>query len=168
MVKLQEKLAFVFDSCNSLLAVAAGIILTAMMLILTAEVVMRYFLRRPMAWVMESTELILVLTCFLGTTWLLKKERHVILDVVLNRLNQRARGLANTITSCVGAITCLIIAWYAFVVTWDFFLRDVTTAGLIAIPKGPFIAVMLLGFFLLFIQFTRRAYAYWRSRESGQ
>ena len=136
-----------------------------------AEVILRYFLLKPIKWVVEVNEYLLIWITFLATAWLLKMERHVVIDLFTGRLNARKRALFGVISSCIGAPICLILAWAGVVATWGVFQEGtIVYWSVIDAPKYAVVSVIPLGCFLLFLQFIRRAYGYfiiWNS-ETGR
>ena len=164
-MKLQTRVTAIFDRTIGALAILAGIIIIFIMLSIASDVVGRTFLNRPITWVMEISELSLVALTFLGAAWLLKREGHVKLDIVINNLNPRSQALLNTITSVIGTIICLVIMWYGAKVSWDHFQRGIATYTLLGPPTFPRYAIIAIGSFLMSIQFLRRAYGYWGSRK---
>ncbi len=164
-MKLQKVPAAIFDSIIGMLAFLAGILLSFMMLGVSADVSMRYLLNRPIPWMLEVTEYCLLFITFLGAAWVLKRERHVTIDLVLNRLNPRTQATFNIITSVIGAIVCLVVAWYGAQATWDYFLTGLYRLTFLRPPSALIMAIVPIGSFLLFIQFLRRTHGYlgsWR------
>ena len=157
-MKLLTKVDTIFSRIVDILAYLAGVLLIGTMLIIVYEIVMRYFFIRPTKWVVNTAGFALLWITLLGATWVLKRERHVVIDVVIGRLNPRTRALLVIITSIVGAIVCLIVAWYTGLTTWDHFLRGTHVLGGIYYPKAPILMVIPVSMFLLFIQFLKRAY----------
>ena len=98
----------------------------------------------------------------LGATWLLKLEGHVKMDLLVNQLNPRTQALLNIITSILGAIICLVIAWYGTEVTWSQFQKGITYPTVLEPPVFIILSVIPIGYFLLFIQFLRRTYSFLR------
>ena len=133
-----------------------------MMLAIFADVTLRYFLDRPITWAFEATEYSLLYITFLGTAWLLKREGHVKLDLVLNWLEPRAQTYLNVITSILLAIVCLFLVWYGAHATWDNFQRGVLSVKYYSLPKFAFLAVIPVGGFFLFVQSVKRTYSYLR------
>ena len=162
-MRLLNKLSGIFDRTNDILTFLAVLFLAFITLLVTTEVVMRYFLGHSIIWVMEVSEYSLLWMTFLSTAWVLRREAHVKMDMVLNRLKPGTQSLLNILTSIIGAIVCFVIAWYSAGVTWDQFLRGVARVGMVDIPKAPVMAIIPIGSFLLFIQFLRRSYGYLRS-----
>ena len=68
------------------MAFLAGTLLVGAVLIVSLEICMRYFFRRPQVWTVEVCEYILFILAFLGAPWLLKKGGHVSVDIVVERL----------------------------------------------------------------------------------
>jgi len=159
-MKLLRKATSIFDGTINLLALLAAILIVFMMLAVTYEVVMRYFLTRPTTWVIEITELCLLFVTFLGTAWLLREEGHVRMDLVLSRLKPKTQATLNIVTSIIGAIICLTLFWYGARVSWDVFVRDYYQYSVLNIPYVVIIVVVPIGSFLLSIQFLRRAYGF--------
>ncbi|MFC2046693.1 TRAP transporter small permease subunit [Chloroflexota bacterium] len=166
-----SKYTDIYDRISGSLSVLAAIFIVIAMLIVSLDVVMRYFLNRPQLWVAESTEYILVWFTFLAAAWILKKERHVKVEIVANRLNPRAKALLGIIVSIIGALICLLVVIYGTQVVWDSFQRHVRMETTLGLPKAPLVIVIPIGSSLLFIQFLRRSYGYfehWQKLSSKE
>jgi len=137
-------------------------LIALIMLMVVAEVAMRYFFNRPIVWVIDITEYVMLFITFLGIAWLLKKEGHVVMDLLLDHLNRKSRHMAVAITSVVAAITCFIITWYGVVVGLDWYNINYFYQGALDIPAFYLEAVIPVGMFLVSIQFLRRAYSNWK------
>ena len=103
---------------------------------------------------------LLLYITFLGTAWLLKRDGHVKMDLLLTRLNSRVRNSLNIITSLVGAIICLTIACFGAWVTWDTLQMGYKMSTALEPPQFLILFIIPLGTFLLFIQFLRRTHGY--------
>lgn len=161
-MKLLRKFAGIFDGTVDAFSILACVLLIFVMLAVCAEIVFRYFLHSPIIWVVEISEVILLYITFLGTAWLLRREGHVKIDLLLSRLKPKTQAWFNIIISVIGAIMCLLLVWYSAQETWVLFQRGVLTPTVLALPKAPIILIIPIGSFLLFIQFLRRAQGYWR------
>ena len=154
---LLNKLISLLNNITSGMAALGGVILVFCMLIVTAEVAMRSIFNVSQAWLMQIIEYSLLYITFLGVAWVMRKEGHVKMDLLLNRLKIRPREIIISITSVLSAVTFLIIAWYGAQVTWDFFLRGYFDYKVIDVPKAYIIVVIPLGSFVLAIELVRRA-----------
>ena len=98
------KLGAFFDGTIGLPFVLAGVLLMFVMLATSIDVAIRYFLNRPIVWLMEVSEAILVYVTFLGCAWVLKREGHVRIDLLLKQLKPKTQALLNMVTSVLAAI----------------------------------------------------------------
>jgi TRAP-type C4-dicarboxylate transport system permease small subunit len=94
---------------------------------------------------------------FLCTAWVLKNEAHVTSDLLLIGLSPKNQSFVNTITSILGAVICLVLAWFGAEVSWDKLQSGAYQPTAIQPPDFPIFVIIPIGSFLLFIQFLRRA-----------
>lgn len=164
-MKFLVKAGAILDHFNNFLFWVAAVLLFIVWFAVCADVFMRYFLNRPIAWAFEISEHILMLVTFLGTAWLLRRDGHVKIDLLVLRFKPRVQVVINSMTSILCAIACLIVAWYGGWVVWDQFQRSLHFVTLLAPPMWPLYLIIPVSGFLLFIQFLRRTYGYlagWR------
>lgn len=168
-MKLLVKVGIIFDRINDLLLILAGVLVIFMMISIGVDVALSHFLRRPIFWVLEISEYSLLYIPFLAAAWVLKREGHVKNDLLLSRVDPRTQFLLNVITSFIAAVVCLILAWYGVKATWYLFQLGYAMPTPLRVPKFIIVAVVPVGFFLVFIQFLRRAYDYlgsWRASRN--
>lgn len=164
-MKLLTKPTSIFDRIIDLFAGAAGVIVLFLIASICAEIVMRYFLNRPLAWVVEISETNLLYLTFLGAAWVLKREGHVKVDIVVSRFRPGIQALFNAISSILGAAVCLVLIWYGAQETWSHFVRGLYLPDT-HMPIAPILLIIPLGSFLFFIQFLRQTRKYlneWRA-----
>lgn len=161
-MKVLTKVGATFDRAfDILLYVTAGLNLLCFGAVVT-EVLMRYFFNRPQIWANEVSEYILLYTAFLPAAWLLREEQHINVDLVLNQLKPRSAAITNAVTSILGAMVCLVLTYYGTWSTLVHYQEGMRTFTAMRLPKWPFLMVIPFGSFLLFVQFVRRTYGYWR------
>lgn len=148
---------FIFDHVIGALFYLACILIAFSMLSVDIEIIYRLLSGQAQLWVIEVSEYILLIVTFLGATWVLKNEGHVIMDVLTNQLKPRSRTILNAITSILCAVICGVIVWYGTEVAVENFQKGTIFYKAIAFPRAPIISVIPLGSFLLLIQFIRRA-----------
>ncbi|MFC1902893.1 TRAP transporter small permease [Chloroflexota bacterium] len=166
-MKQLTKLGIIFDKLTDFLAFLAACVLIFTMLAVCTEIVMRYFLNRPLIWVNEVTEVLLIYITFLGAAWLLRREGHVKVDILVAHLGQRTQAFLGIISSIIGLSICIVLVLYGIEVSGDYMKRGLFEPTLLELPKGPLLTIIPIGFFLLFIQFIRRTYGYIRSWRTG-
>ena len=166
MAKLVNVAAKVFDRLNDYLAILAEIIVAYMVISITFTVVTRYFFNWVVAGLMETWQYGLMYIPFLGAAWLLKREGHVIVDVLLRPLKPRAQALLNAVTSGIVAIACGVFSWFSAAMVIEAYktgVRDVESV--LWLPTWVIIIVIPFGMALLFIQFSRRTYGFVKRGE---
>ena len=77
-----KRLSFAFGRLFDALAFIAALILLAMVLIVTADIVLRNLTRGGISWANEVTEYALYLITLLAAPWLLRRGQHVRLDIL--------------------------------------------------------------------------------------
>jgi TRAP-type C4-dicarboxylate transport system permease small subunit len=132
---------------------ASGIVgvifLLAMMMMTVADVVLRYFFRRPIVGSVEISTLLMVCVVFLAIAWCALKDGHISVDIITSKLSKRGRAFLNGFDNLLTFALALIIAWRTFVEATSVKKMDVNSP-LLGIPRYPFIFVTAFGFLLLF------------------
>lgn len=155
---LLSKVIKIYDRIIDVTVIVAGVFLIFLMLSVGWEVTLRYFLGRPTSWVVEFAGYILLYIPFLVAAWVLRREGHVRMDLLLVRLSPKAQALINAITSFLSAIICLILTWSGVKITLYLYKTGYKTPTILMLPKWIISVIIFVGSFLLFIQFLRRAY----------
>lgn len=153
-----KKLMALFDHVVNGMIFLAGLILVFIMLSVCLEVILRYFLNRPQVWVTEVTEVLLLYITFLGTTWLLRQEGHVKVDILLNRLKPRILALLGIFSSAIGILVSITLTVSGFKLTWDYVQRGIYTPTAMEIPVWIIIVIIPVGSLMLLVQFIRRGW----------
>lgn len=166
LMNLLIKVRSAFDVTLNLFSFVAILIMVFVLISVCLGVFMRYFLQNPLGWVVQTSQYSLVFVTFLAAAWVLRREKHVTMDLLTNCLSPGKKAVLGIITSIVGALVCLIITYYSFLVTLDHFKRNIYDMQVVEVPLGPMFAVMTLGFFTLFIQFLRRVLEFFDERRT--
>jgi len=152
----------IFDQIIGSAYVLAGALIIFVLSAVFYEIVMRYFLHRAVLWTYEVTGFTMLFITFLATTWLLKKEGHVRVDLVFNRLKPQHQSVVNVIVSILCAITFLAITFFSAKTTIESAKIGYYTPTELQVPQEYILFIIPLGSFFLLIQFIRRAYASFR------
>jgi TRAP-type C4-dicarboxylate transport system permease small subunit len=166
--KIAAIIDLVIDRILTTLTVIAGVLCILLMLGISTEVVTRYFLNTPILGMLEASEMAMLYIAFLSAAWVLKQEGHVNMDLINSYLRPRALGILNTFLSIIGAAIALVLLWYGTKVTIGVFQEGTNMPGNMDINMGYQIVIIPLGSLLLFIQFLRRAYGFWKKSKSGE
>lgn len=152
-----KKIIRVFDWLLDAGAALSGALLVAVMLLTSIKVFFRYGLREGLLGVDQISGTLLVYIAFLGAAWVLRREEHVTIDLLVTRLAPATRRGLTCANSVVGALICLVVAWFGTVEAVTSWQRGILIPAEIEIPRVINLGVIPLGCFLLSLQFMRRA-----------
>jgi TRAP-type transport system small permease protein len=125
------------------------IVLVAMMMISVADIFMRYVFNMPISGTSELIE-IMMICLLLGMAGCAMENRHVRVDVIIERLPEKAVAFMDVIMLILGIGVSGILMWQGF---WQgmFQLRYQVTSSALHIPVFPFYVVLSVSFIFLII-----------------
>lgn len=145
----------------------AGVLIAAMALWITYDVVARYLFLAPTAWAMPFTEWALFAITFLGGAWLVLKDGHVRFELALDVMPQGMRRSCVVFASLLSAMVSLVLAFYSGRDTIDAYRRHILASTELDTPLWPILALMPLGSILLAICFLLVAMRQWSGAAEG-
>ena len=162
-IRKPNKITRIFDGIIDLCVAFAAVLVLLITLGIASDVTLRFFFNRPIWWMIEVVEYALLWITFLLAAWVLRREKHVKMDIVLKRLKPTVQSLVNIITSVLSAIAFLVLTWFAAAITWESFKMGYVDYAALKPPLAPIQVIIPIGSFLLFILLLRRAHGYWKS-----
>ncbi len=147
----------VFDRIIELGGVLSAVLLICIMLATTVKVVFRYGLHTSLIGVDELSGTLLLYIGLLGAAWVLRRDEHVIVDLLLGRVSERTRRHLLVVSSLLGALVCLVVTVFGTLEVINSIQRDIRIPAEIEMPRAVNLIVIPIGFLLLAIQFMRRA-----------
>lgn len=154
-----RRLVALYDRLIEALAFLSALVLGAMAVWVTYEVIARKLFRAPTIWAVDLSEYTLVWTTFLAAPWVLRCGGHVTIDLVVDTLAPVARRRLDVAMSSLGAVICAVYAWNTAASVIEFYERELIIRHLWEVPQYiPYIAIPV-GTALLTIEFIRRALA---------
>lgn len=147
-----------FDLIVDAGGVLAAVLLIAVMLATTIKVVFRYGLREGLIGVDQISGTMLLYITFLGAAWVLRRDEHVTLDLVVNVLRPSIRRRLLVFSSILGALLCLAVAVFGTVEVISSLQRGIRIPAELEIPRAINLVVIPIGFLFLALQFVRRAW----------
>lgn len=134
----------------SRLACMFGAVLMALTgVMLTYEVVARYFFIRPTIWAAELSQLCLIWGCLLAMAHLLTLRRHITVNAITGLLPPAVQKVCAGIALVVVIVFSAIVAIYGFDIFYTSFERGRTTGSILNLPIWISEASVPLGFALL-------------------
>ncbi len=152
MTKLSSHLARLFD----LLAIMAALILLAMVVVVTADIVLRNTARIGFAWANEITEYALYIITLLTAPWLLRRGQHVRIDMFLVIVPPRLAWMMEAAADLVGLAASLVLVWYGAIMTLQSARLGSITIKNLVFPEWWLLAPLPVCFCLLALEFAMR------------
>src|SRR3954465_6455623 len=130
-----SKLSNLFGKLLNALAVAAALTLLAMVVTVTADILLRNLTRTGFAWSNEGSEYALYVITLLTAPWLLRRGQHVRVDLVLTLVPLRLARLMEAVGDVVGFAVCLVMMRYGLKMTLDSAMLGSTTIKNLVFPE---------------------------------
>jgi TRAP-type C4-dicarboxylate transport system permease small subunit len=100
------------------LAIVAGALLCALVVLVCMDVTSRTFHLVPMPWAPDFSEYALYGITFLGAPWVLREEGHIAIELVVERLAPRPQRAVRRAVELLGALVCAVLFYYACRQLW--------------------------------------------------
>lgn len=146
----------IMDKLLTVLAMAAGLLLLFVTFSISYAIFTRAVKLPSPIWIIQFNEYSLLWITFLGTTWVLARNKHVSVDLLTSRLEDRTKMYFSLVHSVMGTAVCAVFVWYGSSVVWGQLQRGVTDVQAVDVPKHLILLVIPLGFFVLSVQFVRQ------------
>jgi TRAP-type C4-dicarboxylate transport system permease small subunit len=137
------------------LAILAGVILSAITLAIPIDVTLRACCSEAIFGLGDLTEHGIAAATFLGAPWVLYKNAHVAVDIVVSHLRPRTRSSVETMVNLIGAAVSAIFFWYVLQALIIAAGRGSMVRGIVVVPEwltflSPTIssALLAVGFLL--------------------
>jgi TRAP-type C4-dicarboxylate transport system permease small subunit len=137
-------------------AVIAAVLLGVTALFVTGDVVARNVGLGTLPWILEVSEYVLPLATFLVAPWLLHKNEHVRLDVLLVALPPRVGHALDRFADLVGLAICAVFVVYGMRAIASSAQQGSLVIKSIVFPEWWLYAPVPACFALLAIEFVRR------------
>lgn len=117
----------------------------------TAQVVSRYFLNSPLAWVEEVSVIILIWMTFIGSAWLVRKDQHIRVELLEELGYPRLRTALYTLYDVASIVFLILLAVGGYQLI-DLMRFDRTPA--LRIPYSAIVAIVPVTAVLMAVYFV--------------
>ncbi len=149
-------LARLYFGFYTLIGLACGLLIGAIALSITVDVVMRNLRLGSLSWAMEVNEYALYIVTALGAPWALYRGAHVRVDLLLRGVPRAAGRWIEAFTNLVGLFASSVLFVYAVAVARASIRDNARVIKILIIPEWWVYAVVAAGALLLAIEFVRR------------
>jgi TRAP-type C4-dicarboxylate transport system permease small subunit len=138
------------------MAWVAALVLGVMALAVTLDVVGRNLGWGNTGWVVELSEYSLPVATLLVAPWLLYRNEHVRLDIVLTMLPKPLALALERVADVLGILICAVFVWYGSKLIADSARLGSMVVKTLSIPEWWQYALVPVSFLLLAVEFARR------------
>lgn len=131
------------------------------------DVVLRYFLLRPLAWSIEVCEYLMFTMTSLGTAWLLREGGHIRVEFLDAFFKDKAKRNLELCRSVIGTFTVLVMGLVTLHGALEAYAVGVKVVKMYAIPKYPFFLIASFGYWLLTVEYLRQTFLLIRGKVKG-
>jgi TRAP-type C4-dicarboxylate transport system permease small subunit len=164
VTRLSSTFGRLFDG----LAIIAALLLLGMVILVTADIVLRNLFVRGFVWANEVSEYALYLMTLLTSPWLLRKGQHVRLDLVLTAVPRGIAWLMEAAGDVLGFVVSLIMIYFGVRMTADAWQTGAITIKNLIFPEWWLLAPMPLIFILIACEFIFRFHRVLQVRDRRQ
>ena len=148
MARLGQIFITIIHGASRIAGVIATVFVMSIMVLTVSDVLLRFFLNRPIPGSVELCQYFIVVGGFMGLAWCAIKGGHVKVDMIVDLLPPRFKSIANCINFMIALSVVPLAAWQLFVHARVVQLERITSDNL-EIPAYPFYALAGLGYGLL-------------------
>ena len=144
------------DRILTALGVIPALLLLFMVLSTSFTIFARFLGFSGLIWGVQFTEYALLWMTLLGATWVLKRDKHVTVDLITGLLKERTKAYFDLVHSIMGFTVSAVLCWYGAIVSWGQYQRGVVDIQVVDVPKYLVLMVIPAGFFFLSLEFIRK------------
>jgi len=154
-----DRVIYIIDKMNRSLANVGVILVFLIAFLMCFDVIIR-FLLIPEDWPLEVTKVCFTAMAFLLTGYVLARDRHINMELVVDAVNAKTRCMLMATASIIGIIYCGIMAYYSWGMVNDSIAFAEYSYSWPPLPLAPVKAFAVIGFILFGLQFVVRSRDY--------
>ena len=129
---------------TNFLSVCSTALVTAMMLLIVVDVVLRTFFNKPITGATEITQMLMA-GMLLGFAKSCLGNDNLKVDVVVERLPHKVQCIIDILTSIACIVISIMLSWRIWVNAMYHLDKGLTYLTLASVPKWPFIVILAVG-----------------------
>ena len=96
---------------NNLDAIITAVTLSICVVLVNANVIMRYFFNSPIRWAEEVVTSLFVWTVFIGSAYAYRKHSHLGVDILVNLMPPKMKAVVKSVMSVVELLVLSMLTW---------------------------------------------------------
>jgi TRAP-type C4-dicarboxylate transport system permease small subunit len=147
------------------LAAVSALAILAMSLWITYDVLARYFFDVASPWAFDLAEYSLVWITFLGAPWVLMRDRHIRIELLVDGLSPQTQRKLGAAVSAIALFVCLVLMWRTGLAAIDYLETNTMMPRIWRIPKFWPYVILPIGIGFLAVAFLLRLAVYLSLRD---
>lgn len=127
---------------------------------ITYDVITRNLFDWASPWAFDLSEYSLVWMTFLAAPWILLRDGHVRVEILVETVGPRTQRVIGVLVSLIGLIACAVLAWRTGIAAIEYAQNDVRVGRIWNIPRIYPYVVVPLGSAFLAVAFVARLLLY--------
>lgn len=156
MQNIFKSLDAAFGRLYDAIGTLVGLVIAGFVIGISVDLFLRFVGLGTLAGVQEIIEYALFAGVFLTAPWLLRLGAHVRVDLLLSSLPRQALLLLERAIDVLGCVICIAMAWFTWVNLSNSRMFDAMLMKYFTVPEWWLLAIVLVSFLLLAIEFVFR------------
>jgi TRAP-type C4-dicarboxylate transport system permease small subunit len=156
MLNSFKQLDTAFGRLYETIGTLVGLVIAGFVIGISVDLFLRLFGLGTLAGVQEIIEYALFACVFLTAPWLLRLGAHVRVDLLLSALPRKVLILVERAIDVFGCVICIAMAWFTWVNLANSRMFDAMLMKYFNVPEWWLLAIVLVSFALLAIEFVFR------------
>ncbi len=144
-----------YDAVLYGMAWCAGVLIAAMMVVISVDVVVRNLGYQSSGHFFTFTEYALLLVPCLGAPWLVREKGHVYVEILLMHLDRRGRKRLQVAIGLICIAVCAVLAWHGFDLTLRDYAANEKDVRSLDMPRWMLVGFIPLSFAMMAVEFLR-------------
>jgi C4-dicarboxylate transporter DctQ subunit len=129
----------------------AAVLFTLTGVLISYEVIARYFFNAPTIWAAEISQLCLIWGSLLSMAWVLSQRRHIRVTALTDLMPDRVRAGMEVVSTLIVAVFSAVTLWYGFQIFAHSFVKGRTSGTMLDMPMWIIEVSVPVGFALLLV-----------------
>ncbi len=159
----------VVDAIDTVLLGIGCLMLFALMLVVVADVTLRYLFNAPLTWSYEViTSYLMPGLFFMVAAHTLKANAHVCVDILHNYVGTKTRYVFEALSSTLAVPVFALATWVSAQNTWDDLQSAAVSSSGMELPTWSISLMLPVGFGMLTLRLALHAYGYIGTLVTGR
>jgi len=92
-------------------AIVTSVTLLSCVVLVNANIIMRYFFSMPIKWSEEIVTSLFVWTCFIGSAYAYRRHEHLGVDILVKHMPPKTRRVVSSIMAVIELLVLVMLTW---------------------------------------------------------